>query len=185
MSLLAAGLAVSMIFAQDLAATRKLPAQKVTSLSGAPSKVEWTGRTTAVIFISTRCPISNGYNERLKTLYERYGERVRFLVVNANANEPVEEVAQHASEAEYPFPVWKGSDPLIEALDASWTPESFVVDAAGVVRYRGAIDDARNPARVTRNYLSDALDAVLSGKAVPVPETRSFGCTIKKEKREP
>jgi hypothetical protein len=49
--------------------------------------------------------------------------------------------------------------------------------------YRGRIDDrvedlGRERARAVRHDLADALDAVLAGRAVAVPETRAIGCSI-------
>jgi hypothetical protein len=40
-------------------------------------------------------------------------------------------------------------------------------------------DNYQNPGAVTQRYLQDAVDAVLAGRPVSVPETHSIGCTIK------
>jgi hypothetical protein len=45
--------------------------------------------------------------------------------------------------------------------------------------YHGAIDDSRDERAVTRNYLRDALDALLSGEQPSVTETPAVGCTVK------
>src|SRR5579871_304044 len=51
------------------------------------------GSATVVIFISTVCPISNGYNERMKAVYNDYAPKgVRFVFINANINEPARDV---------------------------------------------------------------------------------------------
>jgi hypothetical protein len=62
------------------------------------------------------------------------------------------------------------------------TPEAVLLDPAGAVRYQGAIDDARNPARVRIDGLRQAIDAVLAGQPVPVDRLRAFGCSIKRVK---
>ena len=52
-----------------------------------------TAPATVVIFISTKCPISNSYNERMSAIYHDYSSRsVQFVFVNANANETPEEI---------------------------------------------------------------------------------------------
>jgi hypothetical protein len=55
----------------------------------------------------------------------------------------------------------------------------FVVDAEGRLRYRGAPDaDYKDPAQ-NAEWLRDALDAVLEGRAPDPAETDPVGCSIK------
>jgi hypothetical protein len=68
-------------------------------------------------------------------------------------------------------------------FDAQVTPENFVIDSAGVIRYHGSIDDSQNEARIRTRGLRLALDALLGGKPVPIPETKAFGCTIKRVRK--
>jgi alkyl hydroperoxide reductase subunit AhpC len=140
---------------------------------------------TVVVFISTVCPVSNSYNLRLKDLYRDYTPMgVKFQFLNANQNESPQEVEDHARSVGFPFPVMKDDNNVTaNRLGAEYTPESFVIDREGVVRYHGRIDDAQNPARVRHNSLRLAIDAVLAGREVPEPETKAFGCTIKRIRR--
>lgn len=79
------------------------------------------------------------------------------------------------------FPVYKDLNNVVaDRFGAQATPETFVIDSAGVIRYHGSIDDSRNEARVKFRGLRGALDAVLAGKQPEVPETRAFGCSIKR-----
>ena len=135
-----------------------------------------------VLFISTICPVSNSYNLRMKNLYRDYAPKgVKFEFLNANQNETQAEVEEHARRAGFPFPVTKDVDnAMADRLGAQYTPESFVIDREGVVRYHGRIDDAQNPARVRQSSLRLAIDAVLAGREVAAPETKTFGCTIKR-----
>jgi peroxiredoxin len=140
---------------------------------------------TVVIFVSTACPISNGYNDRMKAIYNQYSARgVHFVFINANNSESAAEVAEHAKAHGFPFAVYK--DPTGAAADlfgAQVTPETFVMDKDGVMRYRGYVDDAVQEARVHNQGLRMALDAVLAGKEVPMAQTKAFGCTIKRRRR--
>jgi hypothetical protein len=54
------------------------------------------------------------------------------------------------------------------------------VDQTGAARYRGAIDDAQNPARVKTEAVKIAVDDLLAGRPVSVKPIRAFGCAIKK-----
>ena len=67
-----------------------------------------------------------------------------------------------------------------DRFGATVTPESYVMDSTGTVRYHGQIDDSRNAARVRVRGLRMALDAVLDGKPVGIQETKAFGCSIKR-----
>jgi thiol-disulfide isomerase/thioredoxin len=138
---------------------------------------------TVVTFISTQCPISNDYNDRMSALYKDYTSKgVKFFFVNANSTEPAETVAEHRKQAGFPFPVFKDVN-VADKLNAQSTPETYVFDRTGKQLYHGYIDDSRNPARVQNPALKDAVEAALSGKPVANPTTKAFGCTIKRARR--
>jgi hypothetical protein len=66
---------------------------------------------------------------------------------------------------------------------AKATPHMFVIDAQGRLAYKGAIDDkpSANPGDVkgARNYVAEAVDALLAGKKPAVPVTKAYGCSVK------
>ena len=146
---------------------------------------ELKGATTVVMFISTQCPISNGYNDRMKAVYNDYSAKgVHFIFINANVNEPAAEVARHAADHGFPFAVYKdANDAAADRFGAQVTPEAYVIDSSGVLRYHGYVDDAQNESRVHVHGLRMALDAVMAGKPVANAETKAFGCTIKRRHR--
>ncbi len=67
-----------------------------------------------------------------------------------------------------------------KSYGAKTTPHIFIVDAAGKLVYRGAIDDSpmKDPAGA-KNYLTQALDELLAGKPVSEPDTKAYGCSVK------
>ncbi len=139
------------------------------------------GKVTAVIFFSTRCPMSNAFNYRRNILYHDFGDRVRFIVVDSNFNESLDEVRTYARETGFDFSVYQDvNNQLADFLGAHSTTDTFVLDATGTTRYHGYIEDAPNPARTTRQGLRLALDAVLAGNPVAMPETRAVGCAIRR-----
>lgn len=138
---------------------------------------------TVVTFISTQCPISNDYNDRMSALYQSYTAKgVKFYFLNANSTEPMNVMLEHKKSAGFPFPVYK-DETAADLLGAQVTPESFVFDKAGKLVYHGYVDDARNAARVTNQGLRDALEATLAGKPVTKATTKAFGCTIKRARK--
>lgn len=62
------------------------------------------------------------------------------------------------------------------------TPHFVVIDQQGLVAYQGAIDDrpaSSGDPRTARNYVRQAIEALISGKPVPVAETKPYGCGVK------
>lgn len=66
---------------------------------------------------------------------------------------------------------------------AKTTPHMFVIDPQGQIIYNGAIDDKAttdaSDVNGANNYVSDALQEAMSGKAVAVATTRPYGCSVK------
>lgn len=139
-------------------------------------------KATVLMFISTRCPVSNAYDERMVALANKYAARgVAFVGLSANQTEATPEVAGYAKQHGFPFPVLKDShDAVADTYDAYVTPETYVINADGTLVYHGRIDNSIDPAEVKTRDLANALDAVLAGKSVTVSRTKAFGCSIKR-----
>ncbi|MBV9924531.1 MAG: thioredoxin family protein [Acidobacteria bacterium] len=137
---------------------------------------------TVLIFIATRCPVSNGYNERMAKLAADYKARgVNVVGINSNSTEPADEVKKHAAEKGLAFPILKDSNNKIaDRFNAQVTPEAYLLDASGKLVYHGRIDNSRNGEAITASELREAIDATLAGKAVEKTEVKAFGCSIKR-----
>ncbi len=137
-------------------------------------------RATVVLFVSALCPCSAKYDERNVRLAAEYASRgVRFVAVNSSFGEQSAEIAAHAQASHYPFPMLRDEGNLIaDRIGAQLTPEAFVLDSKGILRYHGRIDDNRDALKVTTNDLRNALDALLAGKLPSKPEQIAFGCAI-------
>ncbi len=173
----------SLICAQEFHVGSAVPDFALQQLNGSPVQFSaLKGNVTLVMFISVQCPVSNSYNDRMNALYQDYAPKgVKFVVINANRTEPASAVAEHAHEHNYQFSVFKDPDNVVaDRFGASVTPETYVMDSTGTMRYHGSIDDSQNPSRVTTQRLRLALDAVLAGQTPPQTETKAFGCSIKK-----
>jgi peroxiredoxin len=167
--------------------------------AGTPAKVEnfslkdVDGRTVSlsdfkdakaivVMFIATKCPVSNAYNQRMASLYDDYkGKMVAFIGINSNKAEPVDEIRSHAREHGLNFVILKDvNNTIADKLGASVTPETYVLDRNFDVLYHGRIDDSQREANVSSRDLRAALDEVLNGKPVTTTQTKAFGCSIKR-----
>ena len=140
-----------------------------------------------VIFHCNHCPYAQAWEDRLIAVQRNYaGRGVRLVLINAN--DPVKYPADdfphmkaRAEEKGYPFPyLFDETQEIARAYGATRTPEVFLFDRAGTLRYHGAPDDNyEDPQAVQHQYLRDAIDALLSGATPATSETKVVGCTIK------
>ncbi len=168
--------------------------------AGAPEKVEnfslndYNGKkvqlsdfkdskAVVLMFISTQCPVSNAYNERMAALYNDYKDKkIAVVGINSNKAETPEEIKEHAAEHSFGFPILKDVNNVIaDKLEANHTPEIYIVHPTTLaVLYHGRIDDSQRIAKVKTNDLRAAIDEIIAGKEITVKETKAFGCTIKR-----
>ena len=85
-------------------------------------------------------------------------------IVAINSNNPflspadvLPEMVKRAGAAGYNFPYLKDEDGAVaRSYGAMTTPHAFVFDHERRLRYRGRIDDSRDPSKLTSNDLADA-----------------------------
>jgi hypothetical protein len=170
---------LSIAFASSLTAA---PPVRLSRLDGPAEDFDPAAtKATALIFLSTICPVSNAYQDRLRALMTATaGKPVRWLLAVANDNESPSDIGAYAADTKLPILIDRYGM-MAERFGAVMTPEAVVLDARGEVRYKGAIDDAQNPARVKSRPLRDAVDALVAGREVQVKSLRAFGCAIKRK----
>jgi peroxiredoxin len=142
-------------------------------------------KATVLMFISTQCPVSNAYNERIVALHNDYKDQgIQFIGINSNRNESVEEIVEHNKTNKFSFLVLKDlKNEIADKFVAKRTPEVYLLDEKRILRYRGAIDNSqKNP---ETHYLRETLALVVAGKEIPenLKKTKAFGCTIKRVRR--
>ncbi len=135
-----------------------------------------------LMFISTKCPVSNAYNQRLAKLYEDYAEKdIAILGINSNRNETADMINAHAAKNGFKFPILIDKNNVIaDQLDAKVTPEAFLLSNGLTLLYHGHIDDSQREVQVKKTGLRDALNELLAGKQVTDKLTKPFGCSIKR-----
>lgn len=144
-------------------------------------------RGTLVIFTCNSCPWVKAWEKRIVTLGNQYARRgIGVIAINSNdpgrnAEDDYEAMQRRARERGMRFPyVVDATSDVARAFGATRTPEVFLFNASGALVYHGAIDDnAKEPAKVSANYLRDALQAQVDKQAIPVAETKALGCSIK------
>ena len=129
------------------------------------------------------------YGRRLAELAEQYASQgVVFAGIDANRQDTLTEVADYAARYKIEFPMLLDADhKAADLLGAARTPEVFVLDANRVIRYHGRVDDQYGigiqRTEPERQDLAIALDEILAGKAVSVPQTPVMGCIIGRQRK--
>ena len=156
------------------------------ALSHVQGPVEPAGAVSVLLFVTSDCPISNGYApeiQRICKAYEAKGVRCQLIYEDVGATSDA--VKRHLAEYRYgaTAATIDADGALARKVGATITPEAVVVDRGGAVKYRGRIDNQYaslgHPRRVvTAHDLQDALEAIVAGKPVATPETEPIGCYI-------
>jgi peroxiredoxin len=139
---------------------------------------------TVVAFTCNHCPYALAWHDRLTQVARDYD--VTFLAVNPNDAEryPRDSFdamkARVESDGGWPHPYLRDeSQEVARAYGAQTTPDLFVLDAEGRLRYRGAPDADHRDESQGAAWLRDALDAVLAGEQPARAETEPVGCSVK------
>jgi peroxiredoxin len=143
-----------------------------------------------VMFSCNTCPYVIKNQQRTVTI-SQYAQKMKVGVILLNSNEAqrseddsYEAMKSYAKDQNYKWNyVLDKNNEVADAFGANRTPECFLFDKNLKLVYHGAIDD--NPSdenAVKQEHLKNAINLVAAGKEVAVKETRSVGCTIKRNK---
>lgn len=145
------------------------------------------GAATVIVFTCNHCPYALAWHDRLLNVARDYADRdVRMLLVCSSDADRYPrdspEAMRERVESEGPWPAPYLCDPdqaVAAAYGATVTPEVFVADAHGKLRYRGAPDADHEDPSQDAAWLREALDAVLAGRDSEQPITHAVGCSIR------
>jgi peroxiredoxin len=142
---------------------------------------------SVVVFTCNHCPYALAWHDRILEVVRDYSDRgVRVLAINPNDAERYPRDSfdamkeRVAADGGWPLPYLRDeSQEVARAYGAQKTPDVFVVDPEGRLRYRGAPDaDYQDPSQ-NAAWLRGALDALLEGREPDPPETEPVGCSVK------
>jgi peroxiredoxin len=145
-----------------------------------------------VIFSCNHCPYVKDYEDRMVSIQREYAEKgAQLVAINANdekayPEDSLPDMVKRSKQKGFNFPYLRDeSQEVVEAYGGVCTPHVFAFDGNRVLRYRGRIDDSRDSSKVSSPDLRNALDDILQGREVRVPDTRPFGCSIKWSSMKP
>ena len=139
-----------------------------------------------VIFSCNHCPYVVAYEDRMVAIQRDYASKgVQLIAINSNDDKSYPEdsfpnMVKRAKDKHFNFVYARDADQsVVDAYGGVCTPHVFAFDKDRKLAYRGRIDDSKDQSKVSSNDLRNALDDLLSGKKVRVPDTKPFGCSIK------
>ncbi|MBP8755301.1 MAG: redoxin domain-containing protein [Chitinophagales bacterium] len=140
---------------------------------------------SVITFFSPECPLSENYTKNLNDLQKKY-EGMDVLFVGIVPGNFYSEQKIDSFKTLYNvqgFLLLDRDKKLTNYLKATITPETFVLDSTGTVRYSGAIDNwavdlGQKREVITEFYLMDAIEALLSDREVAVTHAPAVGCFI-------
>jgi peroxiredoxin len=138
-------------------------------------------------FLCNHCPYVKGSEEMLISIAKRF-ERDGLKTITINSNDAVkypddsfEKMREKHQAMNLPYPyLYDESQSVAKLFDAACTPEFYLFNADRALVYHGTINDSpRDPSKVTKDYLSDAIISVLEGRQPEPHFVNPLGCSIK------
>ncbi|MCE5279505.1 MAG: thioredoxin family protein [Planctomycetaceae bacterium] len=149
---------------------------------------DFAGKIVVLEWVNPECPtvVRHYKAATMKKLAEKYKDKdVVWLAVNTTHTFTPEKNKAFHDQHELPYPVLDDSAGKVgKMFGAKATPHLFILDKEGKLVYNGAIDDDPSGKKTTEgkptvNYVQQALDELLAGKAVSQPQTKPYGCSVK------
>ncbi|MEC4718410.1 redoxin domain-containing protein [Noviherbaspirillum sp. CPCC 100848] len=155
------------------------------------SSSQFKGKYVVLEWFNPSCPfVQKHYNSGNMPAVQKYAvdKGVVWLSVHTTYESTSEEAAalgnwmkSHKATPSSVLVDAKGT--MGKTYGAKATPHMYVIDPSGKLVYAGAIDSkpTANPAdiKTATNYVVQALDESLAGKAVSKPVTQAYGCSVK------
>ncbi len=170
-------------------AGKKAPEFTLKSFDGkAITLSDYKGKIVVLEWFNDECPFVRYHYEPANTMVElanKYkGKNVVWLAVNSTSHTTPEQNKDFVAKHKLVYPMLDDRPGAVgRAYGATHTPHMFVINARGSIVYEGAIDNSprgRTPAgQELINYVDKTLAELTAGKAVSMPKTKPYGCTVK------
>jgi len=147
-----------------------------------------------IVFTCNSCPFSKAYEDRMIALHKQFSP-LGYPVIAINSNDHTrspedswDHMQVRSREKAFPFVyLHDETQEIATAFGANRTPHTFILKRENANRHRvayiGALDNsAMNEKDVSKTYVADAVNSLLSGKEPAENFTMAIGCTIKWKK---
>lgn len=177
---------------EQAAVGKPAPDFTLPDLAGQDVKLSsFRGKTVVLEWFNPNCPfVNNAHAEgSLKTMAkDETAQGVVWLAINSGApgkqghGVEANTVGAKTFALEHPI-LLDESGAVGRSYGAQKTPHVYLIDGAGTLVYRGAIDNAPfgevDGGGALVNYLAGALAELRGGKPITTAETPPYGCTVK------
>ena len=142
-------------------------------------------KINAIVFLAPGCPLSEASIlelNRLDSLYSKNNYSTTIIIPGKLYT--FEEVTEFKNNFDIKFSIVIDTNYyLTKLLNASITPEYFIVNENMVVLYQGAIDNRALDNDIIRqdatlNYAESAISSLISNKKIKQTKTNAVGCYI-------
>lgn len=141
--------------------------------------LEARGRIALVYFWSAECGWCAQADPEILALLAGWSPQVMLFTIAPNPNESRQQWLDAVARHGIPFVLPDPGQRITAAYGAEATPHIFVIDSGGILRYAGAYNDVTFRKRqAERNYLQEAVEALLRGELPAVQQTPPYGCAI-------
>ncbi|MEH1970014.1 MULTISPECIES: thioredoxin family protein [unclassified Nostoc] len=143
-------------------------------------------RAVGVISMCNHCPYVEWYIGKLKNIQAEFAPK-SFTLIGMNGSDgdretrsSFENMKAFALRHHLNFPyLWDSTQDVTRSFGATKTPMAFLIDANGIVRYKGRIDNYRqDSSSVEEDYLRTAIASLFKGQEIDVPQTEPIGTTL-------
>lgn len=140
---------------------------------------DYRGRIAIINFWSCECPHAERTDRLLVAWTASWLGQAVLLPIASNANESTQALKNVAEVRRFPLVLVDDQQRVADLYDAQTTPHVFVIDADGLLRYAGAVDDVNfSKRRPERYFLRENVEALLHGQAPSSTLTQPYGCAI-------
>lgn len=137
------------------------------------------GRVVILNFWSAECPWAERGDQELLSYLSEWGDRAVLWTIASNANESPAMLASVAAQRSLPIVLHDHKQQVADLYGAMTTPHLYAIDAQGILRYQGALNNVTFRQRIpTQHYLWQAVEAILAGQDPDPKTTLPYGCTI-------
>lgn len=153
---------------------------------------DYSGKIVVIESYNSDCPFCNNQYKTgaMQDLQKDLASKgVVWLIVNSvnpknSSHRTDDQAKQEMTDKNMDVTTWidDSSGSVGHLYGMKTTPHMFVVDKSGTLVYDGAIDDQPDPVhdpKTAHNYVREAVDDLVDGKAIAVSHTKPYGCGVK------
>ncbi|MDC0579557.1 redoxin domain-containing protein [Bacteroidia bacterium] len=135
------------------------------------------------MFLAPDCPLCRTISTPFSELSKEY-PTIQFMGIISGKYYTPMEINQFATETKFAGRLFRDYDYLVaHQLNATVTPEFYVLNKKGDILYQGMMDDRMEELGIYKqqwknHYLMDVLDALVNNKPFKIKKTKAIGCSL-------